>query len=333
MEMTQLLWLGLALFGVIGSALCSGLETASYCVNRLRLTVRAARKPPDRAARALKQEIDHPERLLSTLLISNNFFNYAGAMGITAILVAQGYSEPLVILINAALLTPLLFIFGETLPKEISRIEADRIAYFFARPLAWLRILLTIIPILPFVLFFARIVATIGAPKGGEKGKAGVAAMARARMAAMLKETAAQGVLSESQSTLVDRALAMRQTTVADEMVPWHGAGIVRADWNRPTLMAFLRNRHHTRFPVINNAGKVIGILDQLDVYLNPNKTITQCLREPARSRPDQSVQTALAELARMGIPRAIVERANKPIGLVTPKDLVEPLVGELAQW
>ncbi len=74
MMLTTLIAYGtLSLIGIVLSAVFSGLETGIYTINRVRLIVRASRN--DRRAVRLQDEIEHPNRLLTTLLLGNNIAN------------------------------------------------------------------------------------------------------------------------------------------------------------------------------------------------------------------------------------------------------------------
>ena len=205
---TFLLW-ALGIGALLASALCSGVEIGSYCANRIRLDLRALREPPDRSARLLKGEIEHPARLVATILIGNNLAHYFCALATTALLERQAYSQTTVLVANIFVLTPLVLIFGESVPKELFRIRADRLTYLFARPLVALRVLVTATGILPLVSYLSRSVERLAGLETREES--GKHADSRQRIAVLLKESASAGVLSEAQSTLVDRALAMRE--------------------------------------------------------------------------------------------------------------------------
>src|SRR5262249_17825593 len=128
--------------GLMGTALYAGLETGLYFINRVKLEVRAARGPRKAAARVLRAELEHPERLLATNLIRTTVFGGVAATGASELLHAWGYADTSVIAVNVAVLTPLLFVFAETAPKELFRLEADGLTYRFARVLAVTRAVL-----------------------------------------------------------------------------------------------------------------------------------------------------------------------------------------------
>lgn len=322
-------WWGLALIGVLGSALCSGVEMGCYTLNRVRLDIRAMRIPADLAARTLKGEIERPARLVSTILIGNNVFNYCGAIATTTLLEHAGASPAVILAVNLLILTPILLVIGESLPKELFRLEADRLTYLFARPLAFMRAVFTVVGVLPLV----RAVARRAERLAGLRTQGEHLPDARQRMAMLLKEAGASGVLSESQATLVDRALAMRETTVEDEMVPWDQVARLLSDWDAPRVMQTVRGQARSRLPVIDRTGRVVGVVRLVDLYTRPGTPLTELLTEPARLEPELPVLEALRRLTLSAGRLGIVERNGRPVGLVTAKDLVEPLTGELPDW
>ncbi len=149
----------------------------------------------------------------------------------------------------------------------------------------------------------------------------------------MLRESASEGVLSELQANLVDRALVFHRTTVADEMVPWSRVTPVPAEADHFRLMSILARTHFSRLPVVDARGRVVGVIRQTDPYVMPDATLDRLMVEPARVPPDMPVREALVRLRESNAGIGIVEQGGKPVGLVTAKDLLEPLTGELVHW
>lgn len=321
-------WFGVVIVGVGGSALCSGTEIGFYSVNRVRLHVRAAGGAKDAGAELLRREIEHPSGSLATLLISNTFFNNLGAIGISALLAGAGYGEIAVIVLNALILTPLLFVFAEMLPKELFRAEADRVMPRLARPLVWARRLLTVVPLVPAVRFFVAVTSRL-VRVSPDRSLVG----AKDRIAAMLKEGVRHGVLSEVQTTLLDRALTLDHTNVGDEMVPWAQVRTINQDWPRSRILSFIRRHPFSRFPVVDRRGVVVGVVEQLDLCLKPQAHLKELLSKPPELSPDSPVSDGLVRLRTENASLAVVGSLTSPLGIVTAKDLVEPLTGELLAW
>lgn len=343
----QLAWGALAIAGLAGSAMCSGLETGSYCLNRVRLDLRAAQAAARRAGRSdrrrgelarwtpaphavvLREELSQPDRLLAALLIGNNISNYVGVLAITVLLEAVGYSDWAIVALNALLLTPLLLIVGESVPKELFRLEADRLMYPLAPLLRWLRWICTASGALPLVVAVGRLAARLMGP---EAELAGVRDE-RQRIAMLLKEGAGGGVLSEAQTTLVDRALAMGRLTVADVMVPWARVEVVDLRWPPNRLEQAIRRSQRSRLPALVDGGQVAGVIEVVEVLVRPDEAITSLVRAPARLGAEMSLFDALEAVRHADAPVGVVERSGRPIGLVTLADLAQPLLGELDSW
>jgi CBS domain containing-hemolysin-like protein len=325
MNAETIFYLLLAAIGLAGSWLCSGLETGVYTLDRIRLRVRAGRG--DLSGRILAHEISRTESLLATLLIGNAVFGYLGATGIAEILHGLGYSDWQVVLLDVAILAPVLLIFCEAFPKELFRLEADRLTYALAPVLRVLRIALTIVPAVPLVRSFARVAASW---LGGQ-GEEALTLPGGERVAAMLRESASAGVLSATQAKLLDRALLFHRARVADEMVPWARVRTVGLEWDRARLVRVLATHAHSRFPVVDARGRVVGVVRAVDVFLRSDGEVRSLMAAPARLSPSMPAQEALARVRESGAGLGIVERDGRPVGMVAVKDLVEPLTGELA--
>jgi len=329
MSVEQGIWWALLIIGVVGSALCSGLEIGFYSINRVRLQIRSSAGTRDRRARVLAGEAARPDATLATLLVANNVFNYMGTLGLTALVAGLALPEPTVIAITALVFTPLIVVFGESLPKELFRIRADRWMYPLAPLLRGARVLMTAVGVLPGVLLFCRAAAGLT----GARATSGLARSGRQRVVSLLKESAGIGLLSESQSTLADRALAFGGRRVGDELVPWSTVACVSAEWDRARIVQFLRTHNHTRFPVVDRRRRVVGVLRNLDLHLYPDRPLAELMIDPAVVAPGESLEHALLELRAQNTGLAVVGSLDRPAGIVTAKDLVEPITGELAAW
>lgn len=321
-------WWAATVLGLIGTALLSGLETGVYVMSRLRLELRAARGPRAWSARLLKRELDRPERLLATNLVANIICGDLAATGASQLLAARGYSDTTVILVNVAILTPVFFVFVESVPKELFRMEADRLTTPFAGFLTALRVLLTAVGALPLV----RLIAHVAGRLLGGEGETDLAQSARERIATMLKDTTAAGGLSESQAGMVDRALVFQGMTVADEMVPWSRVRMIPADWTRDQAMRLLMRELFPYWPVVERrAGgtvRVLGVVRHQDLFLHPGAPLASLAQAPARLPARMGLQDAVRRLREAAVPVGIVEDGGRPIGMVTMTDLVEPLTG-----
>ena len=126
----------------------------------------------------------------------------------------------------------------------------------------------------------------------------------------------------------------MKSLTVQSEMVPWSRVLWIDENISHNRRTSAICNTTHTRLPVVNSQGTVEGVLPVLAALLRPKEETTDLLTPPMFFKPQTPVREALQSLRKSGTAMAIVTSPkNKPIGVVTLKDLVEPIVGELSEW
>ena len=323
---TMYIAIGITLFGVLVSALYSGLETGLYTINKIRLDVRASSGVT--SAKRLLALINHPTRMLAVLLVCNNIGNYLASYGAARLLQETTLSPWMAIFVNAVVMIPVLFIFGEVLPKDLFRSHTDSWTYKWSAALSWS----------DKVLWWSGltlVVSSIGKLSRIVLGTEGtIEPSPRRRFGLLFKEGLEGGVLSDEQITLADRVLAMKSLTVQSEMVPWTRVRCIGANISKNRRSTAIRTTTHTRLPVVDPKGFVVGVLPVLGALLSPESNTSELLKTPLYISPKMPVRDALHDLRKSGVSMAIVTtKSNKPIGIVTLKDLVEPIVGELAAW
>lgn len=323
------LWVLLMLLGFAGSALYSGIETGAYSLNRVRLHLLAQQEHPP--ASTLERLLHKPTSLLGTLLIGNNVSNYLGTFSLSILLGAMGYGELAVIILNTVLVTPILFVFGETLPKDLFAAHADRLMYRLMPVVVWTRGVSVATGLLPAIGLFTEVVMrTLG--QGGRVNPF----HPRRQVEVLVKEGVGYGLLSEEQSAIVQRVLALTDTRVGDEMIPWQRVVRVQRS-DDPELLWQLADRSaHRRFPVLDDASRVVGVVSCVEAMLHPRgeaPPMSELMREPLWVVPDTPLRDALARLQQSRAALAIVGDGETPLGVVTIKDLVEPITGELVRW
>jgi putative hemolysin len=324
-------WASLAAIGLLGSALYSGLETGIYRLNRIRLHLRVSRS--DRNALLLSKMTTNPNRMLGSLLIGNNVANYSASMGITALLEAASLGEWQIIGITAILLTPLLFVFGEVLPKDFFQNFTDRATYRFARFLWYTQKLLLVTGLLPVTDLLSRGIAwALGASQEYR-----LSLHPRRVVTKLIQEGAGTGVISLYQSDIINRVLHPTERRVVDAMVPWDSVIRFRIDQPIEAFWSLVDRSPHSRFPITDRGGKPIGFVHLLDVMVHhaeacpPLETIvTEAPQLPKKTSLREALVRLQEARTAMGF---VVDSRDHVIGIVTAKDLVEPIVGELDVW
>ncbi len=317
----------LAAGGIASAGLLSGLETGVYSLSRLRLSIRAARG--DARAALLAREYARPGRLLSTLLVSCACAGWLASFGTSQVLDALGFGPVEAVLLDLAILLPTVFLFGEVLPKDLFRVHADRWMPQFAGVLRVLRVVLCVTGIVPLV---AGIAALATRMIGGRAASESVSA--RARIAALLAEGAGVEGLSETQLGFADRVFTMRDITVLQEMRPWKSVAMISEGCLPAERARVFLASGVSRLPVVNSEGIAVGVVGAADHIAQPNASTMTLCRKPLLVRGEDSALEAIQSMRRGRVQIAVVaDRAGRPIGIVSMKDLVEPLIGDLSGW
>jgi CBS domain containing-hemolysin-like protein len=318
---------GLTVLGLALTGLFAGLETGLYTLNPVRLIVAGSRGSP--AALRLRGHLRAPNRTLIVLLVGTNTASYLGSYGLARLLHDAGLSDQKIIILEAMIFTPLVFVFAEILPKDLFRTHTDRWTYALAPVVSCARWLFTFTGLVPVV----QLVATGAGRLLGLRAEGTVTA--RQRISQLIREGVGAGLLSESQTSLADRALAMRDRTVGGECVPWSHVETIPIDADRATREAQISRHRFTRLPVVDRGGAVVGTISLLEAVLHPERTTVELTRPAIEFAPGTRVSEALRVMRTRRHVMAIVTGpgSRRPAGLVTLKDLIEPLTGELAAW
>ncbi len=316
-------WSILALLGLIGSVIFSGMETGLYTISRLRLQLRSWRKEP--AALQIEHWLQQPTAVLAGLLIWQNICNFSVSAAATVFMRHEHMPDQLQVLLTAFILTPFMLLFAEIIPKDMFMLHADQWTYRLVGFLKSALRLITIIPLLPLLLLLN--ILTLRLFHGH-----GAAATAAPAVLSFAEESSATGLISDTQKDLIQRALRMAHVVVGDVMVPWNRVIGIPQTISRVGFRALVRRYNISRLPVLGRStDDILGMVNVVDMLGQKDDfNIKTHLKQPLTLFPEQSVRSAitLMQSAHQTI-AIVVNRQSRPIGLVTMKDLVEELIGE----
>jgi putative hemolysin len=317
----------IALAGIAAAGLTAGLETGMYSLSQVRLSIRAARG--DRGAARLEREYKRPRRLLSTLLVANALAGWTASFGVSQIFDGLGYDPVQAVLLDLVVLVPVVFLFGEVLPKDLFRTHSDRWMPRYAGLLSSLRFALCVTGIVPIVMALGSWATRLFGGRSADERRE-----ARARVAAMLAEGAGAEGLSEAQLGFTDRVFTMRGITVGQEMRPWRLVASIDQQVAGAERAARFLSSGASRMPVVDRRGRVVGVVAAVDHFARPTAPTAELLRPVVLLPPTVTALDAIGRMRRERVQMAVVaDRADRPLGIVSIKDLVEPLVGDLAAW
>jgi CBS domain containing-hemolysin-like protein len=328
-------WLYVALLvGIVVAALASGLETGLYRLNRIRLRLRI--ESGDARAKVLQTLLADLRGMIIVSLIGVACGQYLVTVVVTTLVASAGWTDSTlaVELLATLILMPLLFVLTDVVPKSIFVAEADHWMYPMARPVRRVYRALRAVGILAAMKGISNLVVRIA-----HRGEAEAAEPfhPRQRLRAILGEGAAEGVISRYQHELVNKVLSLRERLVREVMIPMGRVAAVPVTIDRGRFIEELRKHSFTRLPVWEGKKEnVIGIVRINDVLAAGDSfdLASMMSRDFVAVPPDMTVSHALLEMQKARTAIALVrDDKGRTVGLITIKDLVEEIVGELAAW
>jgi Mg2+/Co2+ transporter CorB len=313
------------------SAFFSASETALTASSRAAMM--RLEKHGNRDAGIVNRLLATRERLLGAILFANNFTNIAASTLATGLLLA--YFGQAGEIYAAFVMTLLIFIFAEVLPKTAAFNAPDRMALIVAQPVE--RVVRWFSPFLRVVEWLVqRMLAGLGMPVGQihsilsprEELRGAVDLMHRA------------GVVEKTDRDMMGGLLDLRELTVADVMV--HRTKMVMLDADLPVreIIDAVLAAGVTRLPLWRGSpDNVVGVLHAKELYRalhaasgDADKLDIASLIKPAWYVPDT---TPLAEQLKVFRHRKtpfalVVDEYGELEGLVTLEDIVEEIVGDI---
>jgi len=327
------LWVG-ALLGLLIAALANGIETGLYRLNRIRLRLRA--ESGDRRAKTLLELLADLRGMIIVCLIGTNAGAFlATAVGTILVASAGWVSSPEAVEVLAtAIVAPILFVLADVVPKSIFTAEADHWMYPLARPLRAAYVLLRRSGVVPALNGLSNLVLRVI-----RRGEAAADPFhPRERLRAILREGAAEGVISGYQHELAGKVLGLREQLVHAVMIPIGRVAGAAVDIDRERFLAELRRHSFSRLPVWEGRREnVVGIVHIIDVLAAGEQPLDLKMlmnRDFVTVPPAMTVAQALLSLRKARAAIAVVrDDKGRAVGIITVKDLVEEVVGELAEW
>ncbi|MBS3733927.1 MAG: DUF21 domain-containing protein [Phycisphaerae bacterium] len=307
-------------------ALFSGLETGVYVTNKLRLELHA--DSGHGPAQRLQRLLSHAPNILAVLLVGVNVARYVDTFCITAMFILAGYGRQAEWL-TLAVATPTLFVLTESVPKAVFQRRGAPAVYRFV----WLLRVSDVLFKLTGVSWVIRGVGRFLAWVTGRR-RAGGELLAPVGLAALVAEGRAAGALTQFQSVMADRIAHINEVTLVDVMVPMSRVSWLPADADRERLRRLIAQQDYSRVPLLDQTRQVVGICDAYATLMaaEPVPPAQQAV-EPLCISSDTAVTEALWRMQRARAHQAVAVRNGRHVGIVTIKDLVEEIVGELQAW
>lgn len=327
--MTWMLVITAAVLGLFLSGFFSGAETGLYRVDRLRLYLGVQRRDP--WACRLSPLLEDEPGILCVTLVGTNVANYIATSAV-AVLCADllGLSDTSTEIYTVAFVTPIVFVFAEMVPKNLFQFHADTLMARGSRLLAISNRLLRITGVVWCLTRLSRAINHVA----GLQPKQVAALGSKRRVADLLREALAGTRASQEQNDLIERVCQMSDTQIHSVMVPRNRVTVIRSSADRRELIRTVRRTPVTRLPVYqSDRRRMVGVV-KVDTLLRENDwtTVGDKMQKAKTISPHTSVASAITELQRARRGLAIVtDRGGQLLGIVTLRDLLREVVGELA--
>ncbi len=301
------------------SGFFSSAETALFSISRAK--ARHIAKETGLTNALIKKMKDDPHRLLSTILIGNNLVNVGAAALATAIMIDLVASNA--VGIATGLMTVLILIFGEIIPKSIATRNNVLIARLVIMPLYWLSILFTpIIYLLNFIPSLTR--------KVQSKSR-----VTEEELMTFVEVVEEEGGIDEEEKELIHNIFEFDDTSASEIMTPRADMFVINVD-DKLNLEEIIRSGF-SRIPVIEeDIDHVIGVLNIKDLFMHQVTSAKQTDARSVMSEPyfvpeNKKLDHLLHQFKKRKQHMAIVVDEHGGVsGLITLEDALEEIVGEI---
>jgi len=311
---------------VIASGFFSGSETALVSVPRERVEQLLT---TDRRAKPLRALLNEPEAMLSTLLVANNFVNILGA-SIATVLFVDLLGHDWGPWAATGAVTAVILVVGEITPKSLANRFPERFSLLVA-PAIW--------TLSKFLRPVARVFVSIARGlfrlfRIGAGGDRSAVTEDDIRAMAVLGERT--GDIESAEREIIHSLFELADQKVRDVMTPRIDIDPLISPVTIDAVRTAVAETGHSRFPVIKDSvDELVGILQVKDLIGMPSEPTTsdihRVIREPVYVPESKSVLDLLMEMRRDRFALAVVTDEHGGIeGIVTIKDLISELVGEL---
>ena len=306
-------------FLLLLSGFFSSAETALFSISRTKARLLAKKK--GKANQLIKKMKDDPHRLLTTILIGNNIVNVAAAAMATVVAIKLVPNHA--VGIATGIMTLLILVFGEVLPKSFATRNNVLIATIIIYPIYWFSILLY--PLVIFLNFIPKVTGRIKKTP----------AVTEEELMTFVEVVEEEGEIKAEEKKLIHKIFEFDDTNASEIMTPRADMFVVEAG-EKLDLEAIVKSGF-SRIPVIEgNIDNVIGILNIKDLFMElatsgPEIDIHKILRQPFFVPENKKLDKLMHQFkSRKHHLAIVVDEHGGVSGLITLEDALEEIVGEI---
>ncbi len=316
---------------VILSAFFSSTETAFACINQFKLKVKA-----DDGNKTAKRILKFHEHFDKTLILSLVGYNLNSVIISTIsatlffqILKSSGIGETWISLISTATMTIIVYIFCDMVPKMIARAIPDKVAANNVYIATFFYYLLY-----PLIIFFSFLTNLVNKIFKTDK----LPTLTEEDFTNIVDDIEEKGIIEDNESDIIYNSLEFTDTSVKEVLTKREKMFVIdMKDLSNDKLNELILSTKYSRIPVCyGSIDKIVGILHvkkYVKSYLkNPNLNISSVLQKPYYVSTKIKMDEMIDGFKKNHTHIAIVKNENRVIGLITMEDVLEELVGKIAE-
>ena len=328
MELIDLLLLLFIIFLIILSGIMSGSETALTAVSKPRIISKATQG--SKRAVYVKNLINNKENTISSLLLSNNLVNIL-ASSLATVFLYDLFGVP-GILYATILMTTLIVIFAEVIPKIYSINRPNRTALFIAPVIYYLNKFLY--PIVYLINFVSKTVLK----NIIIKSKSTLDEESEEELKGVIDLYQTSSPDSEREKEMLQSILTLNDTTVEEIFTHRKNIFSINIDLDLTKIIKDINKSNFTRIPFWkNNSENIIGLLDTriLNIDINKNldskNIIIERLKKPWFIPETTNLLDQLVLFKKKKEHLSfVIDEYGELLGLITLEDIIEEIVGEI---
>ena len=296
----------------------NGIESGLLSIDPVRLRQNVKRRMP--AALRLNRLLQHPERLLATVLLITNAADIVALLLLTRQLFRwYGYAGFLFALIIAL---PVYLFALSVLPKALFRRFPFRALVRLAGVLEFTSILFS-----PLLELGSRLGKLLLPSQAGKRGRLFAA---REELKQITSESEREGALTATERAMIHSVVDFRGSKIREVMLPAAKVAALRSGASTQEALDLSASTGLDRLPVLAHDGQPAGLVNVLDILLerDGNKPLGEYVRRIVTTTDDEPTYRVMQQLRgeQLGL-AAVVDRKNNFRGIVTSEDLVRHLV------
>ncbi len=309
---------------IICSAFFSSCETAFSTVNNIRLRNYADEKR--KGARKAVYICENFDKTLSTILVGNNLVNIA-CTTICAYIFSTLFTSPtLANVMNTVIMTIVILIFGEIMPKAMAKQKPEKFALRFS---GTLYIIMKVL--YPITIIFNKLQKAF--VKNGDQLSPTVT---EDELESIIDTMEEEGVIDSENADLIQGVLDLGDTTAYDIMTPRVDVVALPLDVEQDEIKKIFVDTQYSRIPIYSNdIDHIVGILSQKDYFTaiikNQKIDVAKLMTDVLYINENMKVDDIIREMQKVKKHMAVViDEHGGTSGIVTFEDAIEEMVGEV---